>query len=66
MLCINIFLIPIASSVLNQYFRADRCTTLQRQFFCEVVSCFEKEVTSFYRNYSFCNSRNSCLSVNRM
>ena len=34
-----------------------------KQFFFEVIFCFEKEVTSVYRNYSLRNSRNSYLSV---
>ena len=27
--------------------------SFHQQFFCEVIFCFEKEVTPFYRNYSF-------------
>ena len=41
----------------------DKC---HQQIFCEVIFCFEKEVTSFYRNYSLRNSGNSYLSVNCM
>ena len=71
--CANIFLIPIASSaswssmsVLDQYSYANRYLLFHQQFSCEVILCFEKEVTSFYRNYSLRNSRNSYSSVNCM
>ena len=65
--CANIFLIPIAScaswssmSVVDQYSHLiDIC---QRSLF-EVIFCFEKEVRSFYQNYSMRNSRNYYLSV---
>ena len=53
-------------SVLDQYSHANRYMSIHQQFFCEVTLCFEKEVTSFYQNYSLRNSRNSSLSVNCM
>ena len=58
--CANIFLIPRTSSaswssisVLDPYSHANRYMSFHQQFFCEVIFCFEKEVTPFYRNYSF-------------
>ena len=66
LLCANILFTPIASSVLNQYSHANQYMSFHQQFFFEVIFCFQKEVTSFYRNYSLSNSRNSNLSVNCM
>ena len=53
-------------SVLDQYSYANRYLLFHQQFFSEAILCFEKEVTSFYRNYSLRNSRNSYSSVNCM
>ena len=50
-------------SLLDQYSHANRYMSFRKQFFCEVTLCFEKEVTSFYQNYSLRNLRNSYLSV---
>ena len=44
-------------SVLDQYSHANRCHCINS--FSVKLYCFEKEVTSFYRNYSLRNSRNS-------
>ena len=53
-------------SVLDQYSHANQYMSFHQQFFCEVIRCFEKEVTTFYQNYSLRSSKNSCLSVNYM
>ena len=51
----------IASSALNQNSHANQYRLFCQQFFCEVLFCFEKEVPSFYRNYSLRNSRNAYI-----
>ena len=53
-------------SALDQYSHANRHMSFHEQFFCEVILCFEKEVTSFYPTYSLRNSTNSYLSFHYM
>ena len=67
-------LIPIASSMTWIYntklmlllTHANRYKSFHQQLFCEDIFCFQKEVTSFYRNNSLRNSKNAYLSVNSM
>ena len=63
--CGSTFLIPIASSVLNQYSMLIEIYHFINSSLWSCF-CFEKEVTSFYRNYSLRNSRSCYISVNSM
>ena len=47
-------------SVVDQY---SHLIDICQRSLCEVIFCFEKEVRSFYQNYSMRNSRNYYLSV---
>ena len=49
--CANTFLIPITSSVLDQYSHANRYMSFHQQFFSEVIFCYEKKVTSLLSNF---------------